>query len=207
VKRVLKLAVILVAIVVILVGCEKKDETDKTWLSLDTTYFPFGPDYEWVYEENVKTFREGQLISEDIITYHVQVIDSSGTNSAWTFKLEGYFDDLPTTVQINADSIYVFLEGYYAKPGKTINVVKPETDTLTDLFHKFSIEYAGETLEVKLTYATDKEGEVGSRCVSRLRGKGTISQTFSFTSPPDSQYIRDKTLFLRKGQDTVWKAD
>ncbi len=202
-SRCLKSTVILAGIVLALTGC-KQDETDKTWFSLDTTYFPFGADYEWYYYEYTRTFRDGQLVSADTQAYHVLVVDSSGTDSAWTFKLEGYFDDLPTTVQINADSIYVFLEGYYAKPGKTINVVKPETDTITDLFHKFSIEYAGETLEVKLTYATDKEGEVGSRCVSRLRGKGMVSQTFSFISPPDSQYLIDRVFFLRKGTDTIW---
>ncbi len=188
---------------VMLAGCTPPDNPGKTWLVLDTTYYPFAAGYKWVYEEYTLNYQDGQMLDSTYEMYKVEVTDSAGSDSSWTFKLEGYFEDLPQTVAIEADSVYASLQGYPGKPGKTISIVEPQTDTLTDLYNIFSISKLGDTLNLKIRYATGTQGEHRSISVDRLKGFGVVSQEFVNVLPPDSQYIFDRTLFLIKENDTI----
>lgn len=200
-KKYLTTFAILAWITLLLAGCQREKPFA---IDLDTTYFPFGADYEWYYEGYTENYRDGQLLSADTQTYYVLVLDSSGTDTSWTFKLEGYFDDLSTTVEIEKDSVYVYMEGHGGTIGKTINVSDPQTDTLPpDLYNVFSIEYAGDTLQIKLKYSISANNAV-YHTVSRVKGLGTTYQSISSRAGTDSIFTLDKTLFLRKGTDTIW---
>ncbi|MBN2381091.1 hypothetical protein JXM67_14935 [candidate division WOR-3 bacterium] len=193
------LVVVILTAVFLIIDCSEEPLS----LDLDTTYFPFGEDYEWYYEEYTSIFQNGDLVSIDTQAYHVLVLDSTGTNTSCTFDLEGYFDDLADPIEIINDSVFVFLEGQgKIRVGKTINLVNPQTDTIQDLYNFFSIFYSGDTLKIKLNYASS-EGPV-FHTVSRVKGLGTTWQSLITASDQDSVHTLDKFLFLRKGSDTTW---
>ncbi|MBD3286850.1 hypothetical protein GF359_09480 [candidate division WOR-3 bacterium] len=172
-------------------------------IDLDTTYYPLGEEYEWYYEEYVSTYNNGELVSIDTQAYHILVLDSSGTDTSWTFDLEGYFDDLDDPVEITKDSIRVFLEGQgKIRIGKTVNLINPQPDTLEDLYNFFSILYSDDTLKIKLNYASGEGSFFHTVC--RVKGQGPTYQSKISMTGEDSVYTLDKFLFLRKESDTTW---
>ncbi|TET21638.1 MAG: hypothetical protein E3J71_08905 [Candidatus Stahlbacteria bacterium] len=173
-SKCLKFTAILAGIVLALTGC-KKDETDKTWLSLDTTYFPFGREYEWTYERYSYSMKADEIRDESYDTFVIKVIDSTYGPEGWEFSLEGgYFRDFP---KILGKEVVVFpyavetillepLPGTYPGQGEFSNWWKLIVEYNVDTLSLSGIEYYGE-------YPRE-----GSDLITlRLKGKGVVKQS------------------------------
>lgn len=167
-------------------------------LDLDTTYFPFGREYEWIYEV-VEWERDAYEIYD---TVTIRVSDSSWNDYELFFTLEGGgFADLTNPVVIVGDKIWLRTEWNYRYD--TVLVAQPETDTASGYLWEFQLGYFGDTLHI-LTYhypdglasipyreiirETDRVKGIGAVYSSRVvigctSSWGTSSRLLSFTTP------------------------
>jgi len=174
-------------------------------LGLDTTYFPFGLGYEWVYER-YKWHYEDQDDTGAYDTVTIRVIDSVLTADGLRFILDRRFFDVDDTVVIRNDSVHVF--DNHVGFGKMINLIPDsrESDGL------ITISYNEDTLILKCHIDWyPPEGitrEYDSWQISRIKGVGAVYQSYSYYlfSGGEIYYgSRYRLLSFKKGGKTVWQ--
>lgn len=177
---------------------------------LDTTYFPFGMDYEWKYERH--HWRYGTEEDDDSYdTVTIRVVDSNIAPGGYTFVLEGgcFYD-------LDCDTIKIVDEKITAFPndpcGTSIVSLIPDTSEARNLL---SIRYRGDTLNMGYhfeMYPPDQHSYDNTDCYTfRLRGIGLIDQTYSRSWwdgmgwDPGGHGSHYTLLFFRKGGKVVWR--
>lgn len=158
-------------------------------LDLDTTYFPFGLKYEWVYEKS-QVSGGGNVLNRDTIV--VSVLDSTGTINELRFNLEGSFLDVGSSVSIIDHIATVF-------GNRKVYINPDNTDTL-------SLRYYHSTSNPYGWY------EVTDINVKRLKGLGVIYQDDLWYNgdeigPVEWDEYEYRLLYFIKDADTVWTAD
>ncbi|MBD3285061.1 hypothetical protein GF359_01685 [candidate division WOR-3 bacterium] len=185
-------------------------------LDLDTTYFPYGLNNQWVYERHVwgyefTTYPDDPGRDWDYYdTVSISVNDSLFGINGWTFYLNSCFQDGNPrhydgdTVNIVGNWLTVF--GDYK-----IFLYPEETDTLG---YEDGIEVIYKQDTLRLTKKTSDFEEPISFwnwrwTTSRIKGIGVIRQlyedSYSGHGCGDEQNIEDSLLYFIKGQDTVWR--
>lgn len=174
-------------------------------VNLDTTYFPYGLDYCWIYDYyNAYYWLESGGEYYDTLTY--TVVDSAFDGKIYTFTLSviGAEDTFETTVKIFGA----------LGPFKSLVPVVP----MESSDYGVEIEYHGDTLLMSDDYYQSHEpaggdGSTGeSHRSSRLRGIGKIYSSYSYETVGgggSGEEIDDRyrLLYFIKGEDTVWKCD
>lgn len=186
-------------------------------LDLDTTYFPFGLEYKWIYEEYgdyYDLYGSGEWY--DTIT--IRVVDSTFVSNGWSFDLEGWsqqgfetvtFLDVDNPARIVGNQILIFGSRKIFLTPEPIKEVKSEGGkTFT-----FEISYKGDTLRL-LDKMEEFWDPIGGHdivtSVSRVKGIGVISQSHSDWSGGSVWYgytYWHNLLYFIKGEDTVWTSD
>jgi len=177
---------------------------------LDTTYFPFGMDYEWTYEKHCWDYY-GDERTDSYYTITIRVVDSNIAPGGYTFVLEGgcFYD-------LDCDTIKIVDEKITAFPndpcGTSIVSLIPDTSEARNLL---SIRYRGDTLNMGYhfeMYPPDQHSYDNTDCYTfRLRGVGLIDQTY-FCSwwdgmgwDPGGYGSHYSLLSFRKGGKVVWR--
>jgi hypothetical protein len=187
----------------------KKSESP-AGLDLDTTYFPFGLGYEWVFyrdEWGYDEISEPPYDYEASYTFTISVIDAFRIGGTFFFVLETeptryYYP--PTfmefdTVRISGNQIKIKWGG-----GVMIGLLPSE------MTEPFVISYASDTLCMSDGYFGGHWGTDVS--IKRIVGIGTTSQSHSYWYSGSSglgaaDYVSDTLLYFYNGRDTVYKAD
>lgn len=168
-------------------------------VDLDTTYFPLGLNYKWIYE--VYGGEPGSSYPYDTIT--VQVTDSSAVFNGWNFVFDGAFLDVGNTAKIVDNIVPVFshhksyLEPDQIKKGDFTIGFRADTAVLSTFSNHSDYPYGGWE---------------SSTSVTRLKDLGAIYQEYLYYTydehhnPIYMEYEYDRLLYFIKGQDTVWKS-
>ncbi|MBN2380060.1 hypothetical protein JXM67_09700 [candidate division WOR-3 bacterium] len=178
-----------------LVGCSKLNHN-----SLDTTYFPLGQGYVWVYErQNYITFsgRDGGDISYDTIS--IKVISMVVQDDWLVFNLEDSgFVDVGEKAMICKGKILVF-DGEDTVPLIPPAHFEPKAD-----IKGYAAGYFGDTLGFSL--CSGDGSLLMAYSTQRLKGVGVIYQEAELRSPPYYEGYFDRLLYFIKGEDTAWKC-
>jgi len=168
-------------------------------LDLDTTYFPFGLEYTWVYEEY------GCCDGGDWYdTFTVKVLDSTFVSNGWLFDLEGFYEegypesetffDVGDPARIIGKWVVVFGRRITLQP----NPIKEINGN-----HTFEISYHGDTLKISNSYYENYYGYT-----SRLKGIGVVRQyRWGYTWGGGDVSYTQNLLYFINGQDTVWHKE
>lgn len=205
----MKKITILIALLTVTIqfpGCGRPDDLD-----LSQTYFPFGLEYEWVYERHVWGFDEPYTEYEPeryawdyYDTFSIAVTDSFLIPRGWRFELtnEG-FRDVGVSPEINGNKIEVFSDMIRLEP----------EEQGTEYSKKLVIAYGGDTLILsKLKsdpeyYYKWEEKEI----TKRIEGIGVIKQVwydwYSGNVAAYYKHIDDFLLWFIKTGDTVWNHE
>jgi len=185
--------IVLILGVLLSLGCSLVGSRDD--LDLDTTYFPFAEDYEWVYERHSQAWSGNRYD-----TFSIRVGSAIEQSDGWLrFHLEGgSFEDVGNPAMINNDQVIIF-EGL-----DTIALIPQVTDNEPS---EISVGYTGDTLNLSHIYYEDLY--YYSHSTRRLKGVGVIFQEYDQSLPPYTQVLpeesyRDRLLYFRKG-DTIWR--
>lgn len=178
---------------------------------LDTTYFPFGKDYEWRYEvEYWEADYRSETRDSSYDTISVLVTDSMSTSSGWIFVLDGGFYDIGhDTVEIKDGKILVFEDCV----GEDANV-SLIPDTSEESYH-VSIRYSADTLRMENYFQWSEPGmntmEYDDWETTRIIGIGVIKQGhiyYLFKDMGTINFARGasyRLLSFRKGGKVVWR--
>ncbi|MBA7596091.1 hypothetical protein ES703_03060 [subsurface metagenome] len=185
-------------------------------LSLDSTYFPLGLDYEWTYERHSWGSHydiEGEYEWDEIDTITITVADSTREEDTWVFYLEGgaFRDGTPFSYQ--GDTIHIFrtqilVFGNYKIP------LLPQATGPKQTNEGLEVIYEKDTLCLALkewySYGPVSD-QTYIRSTSRLKGVGVIRQfyedSYSGHCCGDEQNIEDRLLYFIKDGDTIWKCE
>jgi len=172
-------------------------------VDLDTTYFPYGLEYTWVYE----FYNYGYGISGDGGEYY-DTISYIVTDSV--LKTTGYvFTMTKTDSYGNEYQWEIRFFGNLPLFRKWIPVVPNE---LTD--YGIDVNYSGDTLYLSDGYYLEHEGGVGYTSEGwhshRVRGMGEISSGHGYANIAhggEEDYTDYRLLYFIKGADTVWRCE
>ena len=158
-------------------------------IDLDTTYFPFGLDYSWVYEKRQLDIM-GDPWSFDTIA--ISVIDSTALTNGWSFSLEGSFLDVGRSISIINHIVTVF--------GNRKIYINPDNIDTLNIRYCYHKSYPYGYYEV-----TDIN-------VQRIKGLGVVHQNDLWYNgdeigPFEWEEYDYRLLYFIKGADTVWTSD
>jgi len=184
-------------------------------IDLDTTYFPAGLDYEWVYERHVKGHYYGTGGNEDEFwdyydTIAIKVADSSYSQGELIFNLSGggfhgkyihlygSFRDVGWHTHIIGDCVELLLYDHY----ESIFIpLKPLSDT-----NDFLISYTKDTLCITLPGYNDLWDGIPTVHSLRIKGIGVVKQDGVYDAAKIAECCLDRLLYFYDGRDTVYKA-
>jgi hypothetical protein len=172
-------------------------------LDLDTTYFPFGINYEWCYErecyEHIFTHEGGDWDTTYYDTFTIVVTDSIYKPEGWNFTWSGGgFQDI-----VSEEFEILNVDGQYKVPvfWDTIPII-PSAGPYSDEYGEIKVSYSTDTLLIVTTYDDNAEY---THSTWRLKGKGAIKQYYEETQGyPYTFSQTDLLLYFYDGQDTVW---
>ncbi|TKJ37290.1 hypothetical protein CEE36_11125 [candidate division TA06 bacterium B3_TA06] len=172
---------------------------------LDTTYFPLGEGYEWIYQRHTYIRSHyGDEDDYDIIT--IRVTESSSEGNHLYFKLEGgSFADVGSQISIVNDSI----SPYWGYESVRIHVIPQPAHYRQEgnyYYIDLEISYQGDTLWIVNEEFYDMDGYYGYS-TQRLKGIGVIHQHkwyWTGGSYEDGHHLQ--LLYFIKG-DTVWRFE
>jgi len=186
-------------------------------LNFDTTYFPLGLDYQWVYERHVwgaycnPTYPEPEEW-DYYKTITIEVTDSMVGDDGWVFYVNEAFQD-GTPFHNQGDTIHIFrtqilVFGNYKIP------LLPQATGPKQTNEGLEVIYEKDTLCLVLkewySYGPVSD-QTYIRSTSRLKDVGVIRQfyedSYSGHCCGGEQNIEDRLLYFIKGADTVWRAD
>ncbi len=169
-------------------------------IDLDTTHFPFGLNYSWVYERSDVGY-DGEIYPRDTVT--IGVLDSLRFSNGWSFKLDGSFLDVGNPAKIIDNIVQVF--GSY-KTG--IFPSKMQID-------HFKIDFFSDSLELSTFFSTGLpyggHHEISTNVI-RLKGTGIVYQEYKNYTCDNLGYPESwvdevyRLLYFIKGADTVWRS-
>lgn len=172
-------------------------------LDLDTTYFPFGLEYEWVYEsynEGWDHYGGGEWYDTVTIT----VLDSTFSANGWAFELEGvyqYGDDSYAFWDVGKH-VYIYGEVVAVFNKEKINL---DPEPRGSYEEGFEVSYKNDTLYIASYNPSNYSYSRSS--TYRLKGIGVVKQ--SHYESRDYGWVGwsadDRLLYFIKGQDTVWR--
>lgn len=178
-------------------------------IDLDTTYFPFGLDYSWTYE-NYHYHDEWMYpypdTSYDTVT--IRVVDSTFGENGWIFTLNGSFQDVGDTVSIVGNRIFVYgLEwiSIIPKAGEYDAGIEVEydADTVNVSRHTSGHYLWDDYLDA---YWTSHRNSL------RIKGVGVVFANYDrFDQFGHTGYIdiyhSSTLLYFCKGTDTIWRRE
>ena len=185
-------------------------------LSLDSTYFPLGLDYQWVYERHGCGYyydptQEYDYDNYDTIT--ICVTDSAAETNDWRFVIGGGSFRDGTPFSSEGDTIYVFWSRVLVFDNYKIPLL-PESTAPKGSNEGLEIIYEKDKLCITLKesyYYGPVSVQYYKWSTSRLKGTGVVSQGYYASymghSCGDAQNIEDRLLYFIKDGDTVWRAD
>lgn len=185
-------------------------------VDLDTTYFPAGLDYEWVYERHVKGHYYGTGGNEDEFwdyydTIAIKVTDSSYFPGELIFNLSGggfhgkyihlygSFRDVGWHTHIIGDCVELLLYDHY----ESIFIpLKPLSGT-----NDFLISYTKDTLCITLPGYNELPNGIPTVHSLRIKGIGVVKQDGVYDAAKIAECCLDRLLYFYNGRDTVYKAE
>lgn len=175
---------------------------------LDTTYFPFGEGYEWVYE--IHGYIRSKYDDEDHYDTLIVKVDSAEVEGQHSiYYLNYFFFDVGTSVEIINDSLEIFW--YWSNPTRIVIPIIPRPVSIHEKYGNYSyanmdIFYQGDTLYISDDEYYEMDGYYGYS-TQRLKGIGVVSEHDWFRI--DGAYEEGhhlQLLYFIKG-DTVWRFE
>ncbi len=153
---------------------------------LDTTYFPFGLGYEWVYEEHGEGIN-GYGSASWLDTITIRVVDSSFAFNGWSFNLQCLsqnglgspkFFDVGNPARLVKTSVIILGN----KKIDVIPISMKEVNPIPDGYEKYEISYTLDTLQITTSSSVWHEddphgwGYDKATTIARVREIGTVKQ-------------------------------
>lgn len=168
-------------------------------LDLDTTYFPLGLNYSWVYE--VSEGEPGWTQPYDTIT--VRVEDSTALANGWSFDINEIFHDVGNPARIINHIVPVF--------GNRKVYINPNPINT----YSFKVCYYADTVSLKEHFYKQLGYdfyEVSEKNVYRFKGIGVTFQydlwyQADHVGPFWVEYNEYRLLYFIKGEDTMWRCE
>ncbi len=170
-------------------------------INLDTTYFPFGLNYQWIYEH---IYTDSDMYSDSIYDTVIISCTSVATDDYYeTYILEIGFFDVGEKVVIFGNLVSVFDQSKISLfPQEEYSHLYP-----------FSYDYSKDTLILNSGYSSwvGQYPREGSYHVYRVQGIGVVKEEISEGPVPKAQgpftYDVYRLLYFIKGADTVWRCE
>jgi hypothetical protein len=169
-------------------------------LDLDTTYFPLGLGYEWIYQRH-------DLENDSYDTLTVTVTGLEKISDTLVFTLSGQMLDINSPTEVFECKIELWVWAWDMGKHYILPVVAPRPFHKEESYSLETITYEGDTLVIDVI-SDEREISRGlaETWTRRVRGLGIVKQGSSFVTEfiPDLLDYTDSLIRFTTPQGQVW---